>query len=1127
MNVCGLKRRAQYPDFIDMVENYDLLCFTETKIDETDIISFPGYCNFSQPRKQSYQRKSGGISVYFRENLSKYIRHLQTESDYVLWIEIDKIFSKTDENVILGTIYIPPENSNYYNEDEFMILETEITSFCARNKYVLLTGDFNARTGELRDYTERDDFLSDFFDFDTDTSEFFFQASKLEAYDMPVSRKSLDKHTNNIGFRLLDICRNNNLFIFNGRAHKDRPFGNLTFRQKSVIDYTLATIDTFKFLHEFEIIETDPLFSDGHCLLSCKLCFSDFSATQSSKGQTGTDTTTPKWNDKYAHNFCNNVERDEIIQIIHFLDIPSPTKYDINHATDRISFLFNSACEKTFPASRRAGVISNKTKPWFGSHCKSARKKYHLARKQFNICRSRRNHENLIECSKQYKKTMNKYIAKQSKLTQNKLRNLQSKNPKQYWKFINSLKEKSIKTTPTLEEFYEHFKLQNLDFDQNSETLNLDNIDNNELLNAKITPEEIMRCINKLNNGKSPGPDHIMNEHIKSTCSIFLPLYEKLFNTILDTGHFPEQWSIGCIHPIYKNKGERNDVKNYRPITILSCLGKLFTSILNLRLNEYLEENFLLSENQAGFRRQYSTLDHIFTMHALTELLKCRKQKLFCCFVDFSSAFDSVWRTGLWYKLLQSNVNGKIFRVITNMYNDIKSCVSLVGNDSAFFTSVAGVRQGENLSPVMFSLYLNDLEQFLMHNTNAGVLIDCDSADITIFQKLIVLLYADDTVILATNENDLQYSLDRFHDYCRMWKLKINTDKTKILIFGARNTSSFHFTIGDEVVEITDKYKYLGVYFSQSRSFLNARKHIVEQSRKAMYLLFCRINNLDLPVDLQLKLFDHTVLPILTYACEIWGFENLDILEKIHTEFLRKITKCRKSTPLYMLYAELGRYPLNITIKTRMIGFWNRLLLGKQFKLAYIMYQTLKTTDERFKWISHIKQILTDVGRYDIWINQNALNSYNIKYTVKRILMDQFLQSWRSSLNNSSKGKNFNVFKDSIELEVYFKLLPTHLYVNMVRFRTGNHKMPIEIGRWNNIDIDQRKCLLCEKNSIGDEFHYLLECTFFKQARQSLVPYVYYNRPNILKFQELLRTHDERCIINLSKFMGIIIKHFS
>ena len=81
-----------------------------------------------------------------------------------------------------------------------------------------------------------------------------------------------------------------------------------------------------------------------------------------------------------------------------------------------------------------------------------------------------------------------------------------------------------------------------------------------------------------------------------------------------------------------------------------------------------------------------------------------------------------------------------------------------------------------------------------------------------------------------------------------------------------------------------------------------------------MILLLTRINNLDIPIDLQLKLFDHTVLPILSYACEVWGYENLDLIEKVHNDFLRKVTYAKKGTPLYMIYGELRRFPLEITI---------------------------------------------------------------------------------------------------------------------------------------------------------------------------------------------------------------------
>ena len=105
-----------------------------------------------------------------------------------------------------------------------------------------------------------------------------------------------------------------------------------------------------------------------------------------------------------------------------------------------------------------------------------------------------------------------------------------------------------------------------------------------------------------------------------------LPIYTSLFNIILDSGNIPSDWTRGIILPIYKNKGSKRDPTNYRPITLLSCLGKLLTSILNKRLYKYLDENNLLSETQSGFRKEYSTIDNIFALYALQEYCKSKKR---------------------------------------------------------------------------------------------------------------------------------------------------------------------------------------------------------------------------------------------------------------------------------------------------------------------------------------------------------------------------------------------------------------------------------------------------------------------------------------------------------------------
>ena len=107
--------------------------------------------------------------------------------------------------------------------------------------------------------------------------------------------------------------------------------------------------------------------------------------------------------------------------------------------------------------------------------------------------------------------------------------------------------------------------------------------------------------------------------------------------------------------------------------TLLSCLGKVFTSILNCRLTQYADSVDLIKENQSGFRTNYSTVDNMFVLYSLIELSFLKKKKMYCAFIDFTSAFDKVWRVGLWRKLLSSHISGKCLNVIINMYNGCKS----------------------------------------------------------------------------------------------------------------------------------------------------------------------------------------------------------------------------------------------------------------------------------------------------------------------------------------------------------------------------------------------------------------------------------------------------------------------
>lgn len=167
----------------------------------------------------------------------------------------------------------------------------------------------------------------------------------------------------------------------------------------------------------------------------------------------------------------------------------------------------------------------------------------------------------------------------------------------------------------------------------------------------------------------------------------------------------------------------------------------------------------------------------MFVLKNLIEIYLNSKLKLYCAFVDFKKAFNTIWRCGLWVKLIQHGIEGNVFRIVHQMYQNVKTCVSDNGNSTPFFSSTVGVRQGENLSPLLFAIYVNDLESLL----NGG----CTNIEfgnneyLSRMVKLFLLLYADDTVVIADSPAKLQTALNALEVYCDRWKLRVNVDETE------------------------------------------------------------------------------------------------------------------------------------------------------------------------------------------------------------------------------------------------------------------------------------------------------------------------------------------------------------
>ena len=244
-----------------------------------------------------------------------------------------------------------------------------------------------------------------------------------------------------------------------------------------------------------------------------------------------------------------------------------------------------------------------------------------------------------------------------------------------------------------------------------------------------------------------------------------------------------------------------------------------------------------------------------------------------------------------------------------------------------------------------------------------------------LFLQLYTLLYADDTIVLAESPSQLQCALNSVKDYCEANFLKINLTKTKIIIFSRGKIRNFpEFFYGNEKVEIVDDYIYLGVTINYNGSFTKAINKQITQARKAMFSLLTKARRLQLPIDLQLELFDKTVLPVLLYGCEVWGCANISDIEVFYRYFLKIILRLGKSTPNCMVYGETGTKPLQYKVDKQMLSFWIKVSEDKDSKIAKniysIMYRLQNAGNYSFPWLSRIKSILDNSGNSFLWEQQ-------------------------------------------------------------------------------------------------------------------------------------------------------------
>ena len=1072
--------------------------------------------------------------MYFRSELSKGISLVKTGQDDVMWLKLCKTFFGADEDIYLCLTYVIPSNSTRRDliiEHTLHRIEADLSQFQEQsNCKFLIAGDMNARTRNSPDYVEWDethDMLPLPDDYETDLIE--------PRYSLDVKAK-----INENGTKLLEMCKTLGLRMCNGRRGKDKNVGNFTChtkRGKSLVDYVLCSKQLVQHISDFEV--EDPNEFSVHCVISFSLCINTLPNCVNDPKTVETVKYSFKWNNNLKATFLENLQSgvcrqllDESLSVLLVGD-REVTRETIDVAVKKFSNALESAGaplkKKCFVGPKSELKVNYASKPvWSDAEYEQKRVYFFEC---LNDYRSESNDESratMVNARNQLKSCIRKCKLEYQKNETQELLNLKAKNAREYWTKLKGAKGLTVPNI-SVRQFATFFEgINNSDnplFNPDADMLRaIADFEAGEVqagfevLNNDITAEEIRKAIKQLKAAKSAGPDHLINEFYIHAVDVITPYLDTLFNNIFKSGLFPNVWSDGHVIPLHK-KGSKSDVQNYRGITLLSTLGKLFTRILNNRLTEWAEDNHVYIEAQAGFRKGFSTVDNLFVLHGLITKFLNHGKKLYCAFLDYKKAFDYVERNCLWIKLLNLGIHGHMLNIIKGMYGTVKSQVKLNNCLSESFECRLGVRQGECLSPFLFAMYVNDLEEHLRDNSNAGIDLDHH------YLKLFLLFYADDAVLFAESREDLQSALDAVSVYCTNWKMIVNIEKTKVMVFrkAGRLSQRDRWYYNGQELEVVKSFKYLGLLLTSGGSFMETQRTLANQAMKAVFRVKQYMSKfVNVTPKVWLHLFDVFIAPILNYGAEVWGFHSAQNIERVHTKYCKNILHVKWNTVNALVYGELGRTEMRVIRLRLILNYWIRILEMSDRRLVKHVYLALKNQaeDNNVKnWASLVKDLLCNLGLGHAWYNQGVGNIGAFKSLVKQRVHDHFLQGWDMTLRGSSKCLFYTAVKNSsFEYSSYLE----NVYVNkhkiaLSRLRLCSHILASETGRWHQppLPLIERYCPFCAVYE--DEYHLLLDCPAYGDVRKRLIPKYYWTRPSMLKCVELFR--NERLQIKLAKFV--------
>lgn len=578
-----------------------------------------------------------------------------------------------------------------------------------------------------------------------------------------------------------------------------------------------------------------------------------------------------------------------------------------------------------------------------------------------------------------------------------------------------------------------------------------------ELTNITICKQEVLDILKILKLGKASGLDGVSHHLLKYTAETVCTPLKQLFNLSLSLGTFPEQWKTALVLPLFKN-GERQLPSNYRPIALLSTVGKVFERVVFKHIFNFFVDNNLFFEFQSGFIPGRSTVHQLVEIyHKICLALEDRKH-ICLVFCDISKAFDRVWLKGLVCKLKAYGIRGPLLNWLTSYVTDRKQLVTIKNTYSSIGYLKAGVPQGSVLGPLLFLIYINDIADNLDSLTR---------------------LFADDTSMSYTSdsteaiENTLNRDLSRINSWANNWLVKFNSSKTKVMfISNSLSSDDVHILFQDIIVDPCIEHKHLGITLNSDCKWTSHIANICASVSKKLSIL--RKLKYILDRNSLSKIYITFIRPVMEYGCELWngcGVELADKLEKLQLEAARVVTGLPSYASRQSLYIETG---------------WEKLIDRRNRSCLNLFYRIKNDLAP-----SYLKDLLPpqvfDLSEYPLRNSDNyVIPRFRLSLTNSSFLPST-LRNWNTLDLNVRNSSTYSVFKRAvrdkqIDTSSWFSYGERKLNIIHTKLRYDNSGLNYDLYRFNLTDNPGCTCGFPCENS----FHFFMECPLYTQIRRNL-----------------------------------------